>query len=164
MAGNTPETIFSRDILGRYMCNTFAEAQLSGPFDAVIIGGGTFGLALAQDLFERSRVTANVQIKPPNYRILVLDGGPLALPEHAQDVPKLQLPTPGNTSSDTATLLDIPAGLRPLNPGNALPATRQELINSGLDKQVIFENWGLAWNSNQATPVRFGGLAYCLGG
>src|SRR5262249_28654256 len=62
------------------------------------------------------------------------------------------------------TLLDIPAAPRLLNPTNALPATRQELINSGLDRQVIFENWGLAWNSSAATPVRFGGLAYCLGG
>jgi choline dehydrogenase-like flavoprotein len=164
MAGNTPETAFSRDILGRYMCNTFAEAQASGPFDVVIVGGGTFGLSLAQDLFERSRVTSNVQIKPENYRILVIDGGPLAFREHVQDIPNLKLSSPGTTQADTATLLDTPTGPRPLNLGNALPATRQELIGSGLDKQVIFENWGLAWNSNPATPVRFGGLAYCLGG
>jgi len=54
MAIPTPETQFTRDILGNYVCNTFAEAIASGPFDVVIIGGGTFGLVLAQDLFGRS--------------------------------------------------------------------------------------------------------------
>lgn len=43
MAVLTPETQFTRDILGNYVCNTFAEATSSGPFDVVIIGGGTFG-------------------------------------------------------------------------------------------------------------------------
>ncbi len=55
MAVITPETQFTRDILGNYVCNTFAEAQQSGPFDVIIIGGGTFGLALGQELFFRSK-------------------------------------------------------------------------------------------------------------
>lgn len=45
MALTTESTTFTRDIIGRYLCNSFAEAKQSGPFDAVIIGGGTFGLA-----------------------------------------------------------------------------------------------------------------------
>ena len=49
MASPTPETIFTRDVLGNYMCNTFSEALNSGPFDVIIVGGGTFGLALAQN-------------------------------------------------------------------------------------------------------------------
>jgi hypothetical protein len=33
MAVPTPQTIFTRDILGNYVCNTLVEAQASGPFD-----------------------------------------------------------------------------------------------------------------------------------
>ena len=159
MAITTEDTSFTHDILGRYVCNTFAEAKQSGTFDVIIIGGGTFGLTLAEDLFARSR-PLGAAIKPNNYRILVLEGGPFTLLEHMQDIPNLGLGSPGPVAADPATLLDTPAAPRQLNPGNALPATRQELINAGLDKQAVFENWGMPWNSS----VRFGGLAYCLGG
>src|SRR6266481_3458987 len=74
----TPETPFTRDILGNYVCNSFFEAQNSGPFDVIIVGGGTFGLALAQDLLFRTQRQ-----------------GLGALPEHTQDIPNLQLYPPG---------------------------------------------------------------------
>ena len=85
MASPTPETQFTRDILGNYVCNTFAEATSSGPFDVIIIGGGTFGLVLAQDLFFRSQRFGSGSVpqdtlRPSNYRILVLEGGPFAIP------------------------------------------------------------------------------------
>jgi hypothetical protein len=80
MAISTEDTSFTHDILGRYVCNTFGEAKASGTFDVIIIGGGTFGLTLAQDLFERSRMPAGSAIKPGNYRVLVLEGGPFTLP------------------------------------------------------------------------------------
>src|SRR5262245_49346784 len=153
MAVPTPQTIFTRDILGNYVCNTFAEAMASGPFDVIIIGGGTFGLALAQDLFFRSKRfdqgpggVPEDRLKPFNYRILVLEAGPFTLPEHVQDIPSLGLPNPGAQT--------------PFPPGSTLPATRQELIAQGNDKKALFEVWGLPWNSTE----RFGGLAYCLGG
>ena len=153
MAVPTPQTIFTRDILGNYVCNTLAEAQASGPFDVIIIGGGTFGLALAQDLFFRSKRfdqgpggVPQDGLKPFNYRVLVLEAGPFTLPEHVQDIPNLGLSNPG-----------APA---PVPPGSTLPATRQELIALGNDKRPFFEVWGLPWNSTE----RFGGLAYCLGG
>jgi hypothetical protein len=160
MAVTTENTSFTHDILGRYVCNTFGEAKASGTFDVIIIGGGTFGLTLAQDLFERGRLPAGSAIKPGNYRILVLEGGPFTLPEHVQDLPSMALGSPNPVQADPATLLDTPPGMRPIGLGNALPATRQELINAGLDKSVVFENWGMPWNST----IRFGGLAYCLGG
>ena len=62
------QTQFTRDVMGRYVCNTFAEALASGPFDVIIIGGGTFGLSLAQDLHFRSSAGG---IKPQNFRIQI---------------------------------------------------------------------------------------------
>src|SRR6266480_4799902 len=97
----SPETLFTRDILGRYVCNTVLEAQTSGPFDVIIIGGGTFGLALAQDLLFRTQrqglgaLPEDSSWRPASFRILVLEGGPFALPEHTQDTPNLQLYAPG---------------------------------------------------------------------
>ena len=151
MAVPTPETQFTRDVLGNYVCNTFAEAMQSGPFDVIIIGGGTFGLSLAQDLFYRARTKGSGTVsqdglKPGNYRILVLEAGPFLLPSHAQDIPSLGLGAPGPQA--------------PFPPGSSLPATRQELISQGKDQQAFFEVWGLPWDSTE----RFGGLAYCLGG
>ncbi len=58
---NTESTSFTKDVLGRYVCNTFQEALDSTradlrpdarPFDVIIIGGGTFGAALAEQLFQ----------------------------------------------------------------------------------------------------------------
>ncbi|MGE5636788.1 MAG: family 16 glycoside hydrolase [Nocardioidaceae bacterium] len=125
-------TDFSLDVMGRYVCNGLDEALASTgpgsrPFDVVVVGGGSFGAALAQELFANDQA----QVR----RVLVLEGGPLVLPEHVQN-----LPLPG---------LGVP------------PATSiAELRNLGLDGQPRAEVWGLAWHSS--TP--FPGLAYCLGG
>ena len=133
----TPDTDFSRDVLGRYICNTFDEVLVTidpnaraaaglpargdlRPFDFVVIGGGTFGSTLAEDLWFRATSRAE--------RILVLDGGPFLLPEHVQNLPGL----------------GINAG-----------APRKDHLPQN-------EVWGLAWNSND--PIGFPGLAYCLGG
>jgi hypothetical protein len=80
-------TRFTLDVLGRYTCNTDQEA-LDGlsrpdarPFDLIVVGGGSFGPIFAANAFfddvTRSR------------RILVLDAGPLVLPEHQQNLPVL---------------------------------------------------------------------------
>lgn len=131
----TPDTEFSRDVLGRYVCNTFddmlvtidpnarAAANLSQrgdlrPFDFIIVGGGTFGAAVAEHLWFRSQGR--------NERILVLDGGPFLLPEHVQNLPVLGLNAGGPR----------------------------------MDHQPQNEVWGLAWNAG----IPFPGLAYCLGG
>jgi choline dehydrogenase-like flavoprotein len=131
----TPDTDFSRDVLGRYMCNTFGEALVTvdpnarntaglpprgdlRPFDFIVIGGGTFGSVLAEHLWFRSTSRSE--------RILVLDGGPFLLPEHVQNLPVL--------------------GLNAAGPR--------------IDHLLQNEVWGLAWNA----AIGFPGLAYCLGG
>ena len=94
----TPDTDFTRDALRRYICNTFDEMLVTidpnaraaaglpargdvRPFDFIVIGGGTFGSTLAEDLWFRATGRAE--------RILVLDGGPFLLPEHVQNLPVL---------------------------------------------------------------------------
>ena len=124
MAITTEDTSFTHDILGRYVCNTFAEAKNSGTFDIIIIGGGTFGLTLAQDLFERSR-PLGAAIKPGNYRILVLEGGPFTLPEHVQDLPSMNLASPGLVQADRITLHDTPGATRLVGGGNVLDGSMQ---------------------------------------
>src|SRR6266542_2255110 len=105
--GSTSQpTDFALDVLGRYVCNTFDEAlansdapyrsnaiDLKGnplsprgdmrPFDFIVIGGGTFGGAVAEQLFYRSTGRSE--------RILVLEGGPFLLPEHWQNLPSMSL-------------------------------------------------------------------------
>jgi choline dehydrogenase-like flavoprotein len=88
-------TDFTIDILGRYMCNGLDEALHSidknaqrpdgspqsdaRPFNAIIIGGGSFGGVLAQHLLYADKTNS--------YRILVLEAGRHALSEHFQNLP-----------------------------------------------------------------------------
>lgn len=94
----TQGTDFTLDVFGRYICNTFDEAivthdpnarSVAGlpqrgdlrPFDYIVIGGGTFGSAVAEHIWNRSTGRSE--------RVLVLEGGPFALPEHVQNLPML---------------------------------------------------------------------------
>src|SRR5207249_3126898 len=74
--------------LGRYVCNGLDEALDSvdnskypdaRPFDYIVIGGGSFGSVLAAHLFHSD--------DKRSHRILVLEAGPLAFPEHVQNLP-----------------------------------------------------------------------------
>ncbi len=132
----TQSTAFSKDVIGRYVCNGLDEALLTTDknirpdardFDIVIVGGGTFGAAIAQRLFD--------QDKARNHRILVLEGGPMVLPAHIQNLP--------------LTGINVPA-----------PTSIADLRNAGQATTPRNEVWGLAWHS----PVKFPGLAYCIGG
>src|SRR6266498_724053 len=90
MALLTERTTFTLDVLGRYTANTWQEVKDSTdqaldpharPFDVFILGGGTFGPALASRLFSNDHTRAR--------RILLIEAGPLALPEHVQNLPSL---------------------------------------------------------------------------
>ena len=85
---NVQETAFSLDNMGRFLCNTLQEArdsagvQVAGKlrdFDTIVIGGGTFGAAIAASLLFADSTHSR--------RILVLEAGPFALPEHNQNMP-----------------------------------------------------------------------------
>jgi len=129
------ETDFSRDLLGRYVCNGLDEALASTtrvdarPFDMIIVGGGTFGSALAEHIWFRDATHS--------HRILVLEAGPLILPEHVQNLPVVGV---GFSSATTlAKLFQLSAADR--------DAWRMDV-------------WGLPWDSN----LDFPGLAYAIGG
>jgi choline dehydrogenase-like flavoprotein len=99
MTSPTPQyTDFSKDVLGRYICNGLDEALASTsgpgarPFDIIIVGGGSFGGALTQHLLYRDSFR--------NHRILVLDAGPQVLTEHVQNIPALGLVAPGPVTAD----------------------------------------------------------------
>jgi hypothetical protein len=96
----TPQnTDFSRDILGRYVCNGLDEALASAnahPFDVIVLGGGSFGPIFAQHLLYRDTTRAR--------RILVLEAGRFALPEHVQNLPMLGLNPPPPTNVDPGVL------------------------------------------------------------
>lgn len=135
-SATSPDTVFTRDIFGRYLCNGLDEALDSTPtpltpgrqpdpnarpFDVVVLGGGTFGSLIADHLFALDRTHS--------HRILVLEAGPFAIDEHVQNVSMLNLNPPGPATSD--------------------PGPRNEV-------------WGLPWRSN--VDRGFPGLAYCIGG
>ena len=135
-------TSFSRDIEGRYVCNSFAEALASTdasqrpdakPFDVVILGGGTFGAALASALFQRD--------KERKHRILVLEAGPFILQEHVQNIP-----LPGFDPASAIHLSTI-QGWQAAGDENALRSWSRD-------------TWGLPWHS----PLKFPGLVYGIAG
>ena len=142
----TPQpTDFSRDVIGRYVCNGLDEAKRSADrtvtrpdgrpqieardFDIIVVGGGTFGAVVAEHLSFRDKARRR--------RVLVLEGGPVLLTEHQQNLPVLGL----NVASATSI--------------QDLKASGQ----FGPDKPQA-EVWGLPWHSSHKFP----GLAYCVGG
>ena len=138
-------TDFTKDVLGRYICNGLDEALRSTDrslirgdgrpqieardFDLIVIGGGTFGAVLAEHMRFRDRSR--------EHRILVLEGGPLVLPEHVQNLPAI-----GLNVADATSIADLKAANQ-----------------YGPDKPQK-EVWGLPWHSSHKFP----GLAYCVGG
>lgn len=88
MAITSESTSFTKDIQGRYLCNTHGEAAAGGPFDIVVIGGGTFGAAIAEHVWYRQKRAGG------GLRTIVLEAGPFTLPEHVQNTGILGLADP----------------------------------------------------------------------
>jgi hypothetical protein len=85
---SSENTSFTLDNMGRFLCNTLQEAIDSAAetvggrqreFDVIVVGGGTFGAVIAEHLLVTDRTRSR--------RILVLEGGSFALPEHVQNMP-----------------------------------------------------------------------------
>ncbi|NOG73366.1 family 16 glycoside hydrolase [Roseicella sp. DB1501] len=84
MPKTTESTSFTKDIQGRYLCNDITEvnewkAAGGRPFDILVIGGGTFGSAIAEHLWFRQKQTGG------GLRTLVIDAGLFTIPEHTQN-------------------------------------------------------------------------------
>ena len=80
----TESTSFTKDVQGRYLCNDITEVNAwkaggGRPFDIIVIGGGTFGAAIAEHLWFRQKRTGG------GLRTLVIDAGLFTLPEHVQN-------------------------------------------------------------------------------
>ena len=148
---NLPEdTLFTFDILGRYGCNTLEEAANSIDlqkrparrlFDFIIVGGGSFGAVLASHLLNRDRTRA--------HRILVLEAGPFALPEHVQNLPGNFAP-PGKNKPGTLWgqpwTSDSPMGFNQDFPGLAYSVGGRSLFWGGwspylIDSEVSDPSW-----------------------
>jgi len=154
----TENTSFTRDVLGRYLCNTFAEAEATdfSRFDVIVIGGGSFGAMIAEQIFGRDSPASRRR-----HRILVLEGGPLLLPEHVQNFPPMGLPNPH------ATTLEQLRNEWRQRYGDPVPSL---IDRSKLPGEAGLEAWGLPWhaqtgqNASDPKDKRFPGLAYCIGG
>ncbi len=87
------QTTFSLDVVGRYVCNTLAEAVNNGgsPFDAVVIGAGMFGAYCAEKIYHGGS---------GNKRVLVLDAGHYLVSEHVQNLARIGLNVADPVSSD----------------------------------------------------------------
>jgi choline dehydrogenase-like flavoprotein len=115
-------TTFSRDSIGRFICNTWDEAtaavqpttidQAVAMFDAVVIGAGMYGAYCAHQIWRRGG------------KVLLLEAGPFFIPEHGQNLAR---------------------GLGFDPPGAILPTDRDA-------QQTRKEVWGIPWRGNQIFP------------
>lgn len=162
----TPQnTDFSRDILGRYVCNGLDEALASAnahPFDVIVLGGGSFGPIFAQHLLYRDTTRAR--------RILVLEAGRFALPEHVQNLPMLGLNPPPPTNVDPGVLRNevwglpwrsnVPGGF----PGLAYALGGRSLFFGGWSPRLLASElpavWPAAVTSDLNGPLAGGAAGY----
>ncbi len=164
-------TDFSRDVLGRYVCNGLDEALASSdpslnpnarPFDVIVVGGGSFGPILAQHLLYADQVRSR--------RTLVLEAGRLVLTEHVQNLPILGLNVPGPVSVDPGVAraevwgmpwrTDVPRGF----PGLAYCLGGRSVYFGGWSPQLLPSEtpavWPAALLADLNGPLPGGGDGY----
>jgi hypothetical protein len=157
----TQSTTFTRDVLGRYTCNTFDEAKSTDfkRFNIIIIGGGSFGAAIAEQLFQ-----LDSPVHRRKHRILVLEGGSFLFPEHVQNLPPINAKVAG--AARATTIEELRKEWKEQF-GDPVPAL---IDRDRLEKDKGSEVWGLPWhskvgaNSQDPRDKKFSGLAYCVGG
>jgi choline dehydrogenase-like flavoprotein len=119
----TETTHFTLDNMGRFLCNTLQEAlqstglnvgltSVSGapltppkqarPFDVIVVGGGAFGVVLAQHLLAQDDTNSR--------RVLVLEQGPFVVPEHQQNLPFVGGVLPGLREPWVSDLAPLASG------------------------------------------------------
>ena len=164
-------TDFTRDVLGRYVCNGLDEALASSdpslnpnarPFDVIVVGGGSFGPILAQHLLYADQVRSR--------RTLVLEAGRLVLTEHVQNLPILGLNVPGPISVDPGVAraevwgmpwrTDVPRGF----PGLAYCLGGRSVYFGGWSPQLLPSEtpavWPAALLADLNGPLPGGGDGY----
>lgn len=157
------DTHFTLDIFGRYGCNTLDEALDSAvpglkypdarPFDHIVLGGGSFGAVLATRLFNLDRTH--------HHRVLVLEAGPFALPEHVQNLPPSFAP-PGKGYAGTVWAepweSDSPMNFNQRFPGLAFCVGGRSVFWGGwspyfIDSEVTDPSWPASVRDDLMTPV-----------
>ncbi len=93
MAKLTERTSFTKDVEGRYLCNDVSEVNAwksagGRPFDVIVVGGGTFGSAIAEHIWFRQKQAGG------GLRTLVIEAGLFTIPEHVQNTGILGLSDP----------------------------------------------------------------------
>jgi Domain of Unknown Function (DUF1080)/GMC oxidoreductase len=93
MAKLTERTSFTKDVQGRYLCNDTSEVNTwksagGRAFDVIVIGGGTFGSAIAEHIWFRQKQVGG------GLRTLVVEAGLFTIPEHVQNSGILGLSDP----------------------------------------------------------------------
>lgn len=159
MTATRPQlTDFSKDVLGRYVCNGLDEALASAnngngrpdarPFDVIVIGGGSFGPVLAEHLV--------VADKTHSHRVLVLDAGPLSLPEHVQNMPMIGLGVPAAATGDPgprAEVWGLPWRSTVAFPGLAYTLGGRSVYFGGWAPELL-ESETASWPASVRTELR----------
>jgi choline dehydrogenase-like flavoprotein len=132
-------TTLSKDLMGRYICNSFEEAvpdeNALVNYDVIVLGAGMYGAYCASKVFQFTK-DSSVYGNP---RILVLDAGPFLLPEHGQNIPDIGANSPNGA-------------LNTFGP------------NAQKSREAV---WGIGWRSNQpyvGTAYCVGGKSLYWGG